>query len=168
MSESSLVDKFELADGEQVVLKWEDSVKVLGRTGGLIGKKFLVGGETGVPCLVLLTDRRIVLLAEYSTQSGVRVAIVARIPLGKKKSHTIYGDFSFQYLDGMKLGFMGGCEMTFNSHNGLKSQHPKFKQFTLYFENITKKAAKAIQEEAANMKKQATATQCAAGSLELT
>jgi len=127
----SVVSQLNLDEDESVVTKGELHLKVEIRTGGMFGKKFLVGkadGE-GIPAYMLLTDRRLAFISEYTTQSRLSIAIVVSVPTGRKHTHALLADFALRHYQGIRIGMLGGCQISFSAHGEMASQYPRLLRF---------------------------------------
>lgn len=153
---ASVADKLQFGPGESLVTKFEANITFQIIKGGLFGKKWLVGDEkNSVPALLLLTDRRLIFVSQFTTQRRLVVALVVPVPAGKKHEHTLYGELAIAAYQSMNAGWLGGAEFTFSAHGVLHQQSPSHTLFKLVLPDINKKGAVAIGEALTGMKPRA-------------
>lgn len=148
MSENgSLADKLEIEDGEQVLTQFEVDIKLQLKKGGILGKKWLLGDDQStIPVYMLVTDRRLIFLSEFTTQKRMVVALVVPVPAGKKKSHTLYGELAASAFQEIETGWMGGAKLTFGAHGALQKQYQKHNYYILHLPGMNKKGATALEQ----------------------
>jgi hypothetical protein len=148
MSESSsIADKLKIEEGEQVLTKFEVDIKLQIKKGGILGKKWLLGDEQStVPVYMLVTDRRLIFVSEYTTQKRMVVALVIPVPTGKKKSHTLYGELAGSAFQGIETGWTGGAKLTFRAHGALQRQFRKHSYYVLHLPGMNKKGVAALEQ----------------------
>jgi hypothetical protein len=150
---TSLANKLQIMAEEQVVTKFEANIKLQITKGGLFGKKWLVGDDQNtVPALFLLTNQRVIFLAQYTTQRRLVVALVVPIPTGKKHEHSLYAELAIAAYQSMNTGWLNGAELTFAAHGVMQQQYPGYGAFTLFLPDINKKGATAVGEALGKLK----------------
>lgn len=139
MSET-ILGRFQYVDGEKLLLKWEDQVRIDAPGAGLIRSKNLVGKKDHeIPAYIFITNKRLIILAEYTTQKRLRFALVISLPGGRKKSHSLYSDFSLAAFKEIKSGLFGGAKISFTPHGPLAKQEPRANAFVVHCKGLKKK-----------------------------
>jgi hypothetical protein len=144
---SSAIERFSLVEGEEVLFKWEDRVRIDAPGAGFIRSKRLAGEkDREIPAYILITNKRLVVIAEYTTQRRLKVAFVISLPGGLKHEHGLYADFSAGAFQGVKSRLFGGAKLTFAPHGPLARRLPRANAFVVHCIGLKKEYVPVIEE----------------------